>query len=134
MELQKVIIHLARRYQISITNIYLTYRGSGVMVYICQGIQHHLAQSLTQWNSRRSLSTWLGDIKFQLLTSTCLHIILTTPPSTKLTICGSIIYQKSQASSMGTSMLINIPRMTTYPQTLGARRFTTGWKHTQRFC
>ena len=88
----------------------------------------------TRWNFKRSLSTWLGDVNFQLIMSAFHHIVLATPPTTKMTSHGSINYQKSMASSEWTSMPIAVTGMTISLQTLVARRFTTGWKHTKRLC
>ena len=94
---------------------------------------YYRAQPLFRWNSR-SLSTWIGDVHFPLLTSTCPHIVLTTPPTNKMTSRGSIIYQNSLASSVGNLMLITVPGMIMCLQTLRAWHFTIGWKHTQGFC
>ena len=63
---------------------------------------YHPAHPQTRWNSRMSLSTWLGNVKFPLPTSTCQNTVLTTPPATKMRSHGSIIYQKSPALSVGT--------------------------------
>ena len=88
---------------------------------------HHPVQPPTRWSSKRSLSTLLDDVNFPLLTYTFPHIILATPPTTKMTSHGSIICQKCLTSSMGTSMLITVTGMIMASQTLVARRTTTGW-------
>ena len=79
---------------------------------------NRLEHPLNRWNSRRPSYTWLGDVRFPLLTLTCPHIILNTTPSTKMISHGSIIHQKNPASSVGTSMLITVPGMMMYLQTL----------------
>ena len=58
-------------------------------------------------------------------------MVLATPSTTKMTSHGSNIYQTSLASSEETSMVITVPGMIMSLLTLEARRFTTGWKHTQ---
>ena len=79
---------------------------------------NRLVHPLNRWNSRRPSYTWLGDVRFPLLTSTCPNIILNTTPSTKMISHGSIIHQKKPASSVGTLMLITVPGMMMYLQTL----------------
>ena len=86
MKLQKVIIHLARRRQFFIANVYFLTHRSGYS------------------------------------------------QTTIMTCHGSIICQKSLASSVGISMHITAPGMIISLQILLAGRITTGWKHTQGLC
>ena len=69
--------------------------------------------------------------QFSFLTSTFPRIVLATPPTTKMTSHGSIIYQRSLASSMVTSMVITVPGMIMTLQPLEVRCSTAGWKYAQ---
>ena len=74
-------------------------RGGGLIVCIRQCIQYTVPScATTNPFEVMSSSTWLGAVKFPLLTSACPHIVLTTPPTTNMISCGSIIYQKNPAS------------------------------------
>ena len=66
---------------------------------------YHPVQPPTRCYFKSPLSTWLGDVNFPLQMSTFPLIVLATPPTTKMTSHGSINYQKSLATPVGTSML-----------------------------
>ena len=80
------------------------HQSGGLMVYNRQGVQNSVPSCATTnpMDFKRSSSTWLGDVNQPLQMSTFPHIVLATPPTTKMTSHGSIIYQKSLDSSLGT--------------------------------
>ena len=106
------------------------------MVHIRLGIQHFVSSSATTKPvEHQKVNIHLTKRSQIFIANVYLpHIILTTPPTTKMTSHGSIIYQRNPASSVWKSILLRVPEMIMSLLTVGARRFTTGWKHTKRFC
>ena len=103
------------------------HRGCGLMICIRQGMPYSVPSfaATNPMELRGSLSTWLGDIKFPLLMSTCLHHYDYSSSHHDVQSCHDLLLN-SLDSSVGTFMLITVTVMIISLQTLGSQRFMTG--------